>query len=79
MGVMTCSRRSCTNVMCDTYIPDVGYICDDCVKAFKETTKDIAYATEDAITDRLHDFMVTSKDSSGVPMSVDRFLNQYKN
>lgn len=30
MGVMSCSRRGCNNVMCDSYNPKYGYLCGDC-------------------------------------------------
>lgn len=30
MGVMACSRSSCTNIMCTRYNPQYGYICDEC-------------------------------------------------
>lgn len=36
MGVMICSRHRCNNIMCDTYIPGVGYICTDCQSEFKK-------------------------------------------
>lgn len=36
MGVMSCSRKKCENIMCQTYIDDVGYICYECTVEFKE-------------------------------------------
>ena len=30
MGVLNCSRRDCTNVMCDRLSSEHGYICDEC-------------------------------------------------
>jgi len=30
MGVMSCSRRACENIMCDRYSGAFGYICDEC-------------------------------------------------
>lgn len=30
MGVMSCSRRGCDNVMCDRYSPEFGHICHEC-------------------------------------------------
>ena len=36
MGVMSCNRKSCENIMCDTYISQVGYICNDCQSEFQE-------------------------------------------
>ena len=36
MGVKSCSNTDCDNIMCDTYINTVGYVCNDCQKAFKQ-------------------------------------------
>lgn len=36
MGVMPCSRRNCSHILCYTYIESIGYICDECQKEFKE-------------------------------------------
>ena len=36
MGVMSCHRRDCENIMCDTYVQGAGYICWECKKEFKE-------------------------------------------
>jgi len=36
MGVKACSNTDCDNIMCDTYINAVGYVCIDCQKAFKQ-------------------------------------------
>ena len=30
MGVMTCNRRGCNNIMCDRYSDEYGYICSEC-------------------------------------------------
>lgn len=30
MGMLNCSRRGCSNIMCYRYSPQYGYICDDC-------------------------------------------------
>lgn len=30
MGVMSCSRKNCENIMCDRYSTGAGYICNDC-------------------------------------------------
>lgn len=34
MGVLTCSRKHCDNIMCDTYVDGVGYICRECQDEF---------------------------------------------
>jgi hypothetical protein len=35
MGVMNCSRKGCDNIMCDTYVSEVGYICNECKQEFE--------------------------------------------
>ena len=30
MGVMTCHRGDCENIMCRRYAPGLGYICEGC-------------------------------------------------
>jgi len=30
MGVLACSRSCCTNIMCDRYSCEYGYLCDEC-------------------------------------------------
>ncbi len=32
MGVMSCARRGCENIMCDRYSSEHGYICNECFK-----------------------------------------------
>jgi hypothetical protein len=36
MGVLSCSRRGCKNIMCDIYIPEIGYVCYECRKEFTD-------------------------------------------
>lgn len=31
MGVMACDRRGCSNIMCNHYSSEYGYICNDCL------------------------------------------------
>ena len=35
MGVMSCSRKCCDNIMCRTYVNEVGYVCSSCQEEFK--------------------------------------------
>ncbi len=30
MGVLSCARSGCENIMCDRYSSEYGYICDEC-------------------------------------------------
>lgn len=77
---MSCSRKDCDNVMCSTYIPDVGYICSDCRKEFKESIKDdeIPQSEIEAV-ERLVEFLDTSATFSTKKeqINIDEFFNKY--
>ena len=81
MGVMSCSRKECDNIMCDIYIQSVGYICYDCKNEFKEylLQNNLTPTTEGQINKELILFMDTSKDyyKEGNDISVDDFFNQF--
>lgn len=34
---MACQVKECDNILCDTYVSDVGYICNQCQTRFKES------------------------------------------
>jgi hypothetical protein len=36
MGVLYCDRNGCTNIMCDHYSHEYGYICNECLSELKE-------------------------------------------
>ena len=40
MGVLSCNRNGCQNIMCDRYSFTHGYICDDCFEELVETRPD---------------------------------------
>lgn len=44
MGVLSCARRGCPNIMCDRLSHEHGYICNDCFEELVATgpTTDIA-------------------------------------
>jgi hypothetical protein len=64
MGVKSCSREDCPNIMCDTYINSIGYICFERQNEFKEYLKkyNIELTTEGEIMDELKKFINTPKD-----------------
>jgi len=37
MGVMSCARTGCGEIMCDTYIEDIGYICYKCKQELEDS------------------------------------------
>lgn len=55
MSVMACIRNKCENIMCDQYIEDHGYICNDCCKELKE------FYAPPRLEKILEDFMNTPK------------------
>jgi len=81
MGVLSCSRDGCSNIMCDTYVDGIGYICTECQEEFKEyilingnrtTDKGIYYALET--------YMETTKGeySKNIQSSeIDEFFEKY--
>jgi len=62
MGVMSCSRRDCENIMCNTHVSGIGYICNDCQAEFKRTLDYDEYEVvkEDDIIKELKKFMETT-------------------
>lgn len=82
MGVMSCNRPKCENIMCHTYIDSVGYICYECENEFKEYIEKIEDKpyTEHSIRRELKKFMETEKDtfSEGKEMDVNQFFQIYR-
>ena len=75
MGVRSCSRNKCTNIMCDTYIPNVGYICDECKHEFM--LENIREYKEYEIEEMLTSFLVNSKKQSNTNlMTVEEYFKQ---
>jgi len=81
MGVMSCNRPNCDGIMCDVYVADVGYVCYECEKEFKEylVKKDISPQTDAEIKASLRWFMTTEKGEyeKGTAMGVDDFFNEH--
>lgn len=80
MGVMSCHRKGCNEIMCDTYINDIGYICYDCQREFDDylSNNNIVLTTEYGIKNELKKFMKTEKGGydDNVEISVDDFFKQ---
>lgn len=81
MGVMSCSRKGCENIMCDTYVKSIGYICNDCKSEFKEYLQknSLKPTTEGEINRELEKFMVTAKDEypDWSETTVDDFFDKH--
>lgn len=77
MGVMGCYRENCENIMCDTYIAGVGYVCYECKDEFREVMGE-GSLEERQIDNELKKFMNTPKGRcSKELMSIDDYF--YKN
>ena len=80
MGVMTCSRGDCNNIMCDTYVSSVGYICYECQQEFKEYAKAKAIGLSyNDIVGHLKEFILTPKNScnSEIEYVVTEFFKEH--
>lgn len=74
MSVLQCSRPNCDNIMCSTYIPNIGYICSDCQTEFKELTGDNPTTFEG-----LKKFMSTNVGSTEIIEDIDKYFSDYTN
>jgi hypothetical protein len=36
MGVMACRRNGCKEIMCNTYVEGIGYVCGECQAQFNK-------------------------------------------
>jgi hypothetical protein len=80
MGVMSCNRSGCESIMCDTYIPSVGYVCTYCQSDFKEYLSQgyLKSDTEGDIERALEVFMETKKGHyNSNEISVDEFFKRH--
>ena len=74
MGVMSCSRKGCENILCDTYIPDIGYICTSCKEEFKEKYPNIQ---GEQIIFFLKEFISTRKYDIEKDTTVEDYFRQH--
>ena len=66
--------------MCDTYVPTIGYICNECQKEFKEWlgTYMIPHATAGEIEKALAVYIQIPREyEDNNEISVDEFFNAY--
>mgnify|MGYP003516642626 CR=1 FL=1 len=82
MGVMSCDRRECDNIMCDTYINSVGYVCYDCQKEFESfVSAKNKIRTENKLMKWLNEFMEKPKrqyQTVDEGITVEEFFRNYK-
>jgi hypothetical protein len=61
MGVLTCDRSDCQNIMCDQIIMDRMYICNECIAELEDWRRTWDEETKVSDVERLlSDFMNTS-------------------
>lgn len=81
MGVMNCSRRGCSNIMCDTHVDEIGYVCRDCQEEFEKylTEMNLNPKTATEIHNALENFMETTprKNYGDNELSVSEFFRRY--
>ena len=78
---MSCSKRDCENIMCDTYVDGVGYVCWECKDMFKQWMS-TSETHPGRIKQEFEAFMNEHKsDFSFYDASflVDEFFEQYTN
>ncbi len=77
MSVLSCCRYNCENVMCDTCVPGIGYVCYGCQSEFKKylIDKNINPITEDEIYSALKEFVETEKGSFLQEMDIETKVN----
>ena len=78
VGVMSCSRKECENILCDTYIPEVGYLCSSCIEEFKELYSHNKM-TNGEIIEALQTFISIPRMYRDTPNSLNDFFKQYTN
>ena len=63
MGVLSCNRNGCTNILCHRYSPIFGYICEECFTELKQKRTPVS------------DFMFSKKET----VNFDPFTESYYN
>lgn len=81
MGVKSCFRTDCTNIMCDTHVPGVGYVCYECQGEFKLWPDSIGICanTNGKVLSHLKEFMDIPKSNtdSTIVNSIEEFFSGY--
>ena len=82
MGVMSCYRPNCENIMCHVYVDGVGYVCHECETEFQVYLEKhgIKPEAEGEFKFALKMFMTTDKDDFmiGAEMDLNEFFNKYR-
>lgn len=75
MGIMSCIKSGCDNIMCDCYVPSVGYICILCQSEFYRHIQEnnIILTTEEGLVSELKQFVQNKKpvNPHPIPKTID--------
>ena len=78
---MSCHRSGCSNIMCNTHVAGIGYVCYDCQNEFRDFLEGngIVVETEGEIERALKIFMETEKGFyvKGKEKTVDQFFAEH--
>ncbi len=76
---MACSKNGCESVMCDTYVPGVGYVCFDCQARFKAflDSRGVHPQTHGELKALLHVFMETEMTEETPVVDIDEFFQSH--
>lgn len=83
MGVMECKKHDCENILCDTYIEKIGYVCNECQKEFKQYLSRLNHSIDEMSAQnfayQLYYFMTLPKGSFALKemKSVDNFFAEH--
>lgn len=81
MGVMTCDRRGCDNIMCDTCVDGSWYVCTYCQKEFEHYLIQEGHTdlSEGQMKQHFKTFISTEAGqySEGPKISVREFFQKY--
>lgn len=79
MSVLSCIRKGCERIMCDTYVDGIGYVCTECQEEFKDylNTKNSSNLNQWGIKEELEKFIHTYKGVYKKNISVSEFFNNY--
>jgi len=84
MGVLSCSRDGCDNIMCRTYVYGIGYVCDECQDQFKQylKSKHTSIHSNHDIEEELKNFLEIDKDNfeprHDFDNQIDTFFLSYR-
>lgn len=84
MSLLNCIRKNCDEIMCRTYIPNIGYICRECKNEFKFyiSNKGTKIISEQQIRDELESFMTTYKHTFNAEIheiDIEAFFEEHTN